>query len=54
MNSGQNLADLILDDIQDFTEEEVLEMELHLMDAIAIKQAGGDHLVCWEAAGLYQ
>ena len=49
-----NLARLIQDDIRDFTPEEVLEMELHLMDAIAIKQAGGEHLVCWEASGEYQ
>ena len=49
-----NLAALIQDQITDFTAEEVLEMELHLMDAIAIKRAGGDHLVHWEAAGEYQ
>jgi len=49
-----NLARLIQDDIRDFTAEEVLEMELALMDAIAIKVAGGEHLVHWEAAGDYQ
>ena len=49
-----NLAMLIQDDIRDFTAEEVLEMELHLMDAIAIKVAGGEHLVCWDSAGDYQ
>jgi hypothetical protein len=49
-----NLAQLIFDDIRDFTPEEILEMELHLMDAVAIKQAGGEHLVLWEAAGDYQ
>jgi hypothetical protein len=49
-----NLARLIFDDITDFTDEEILEMELHLMDAVAIKRAGGEHLVCWEAAGSYQ
>jgi len=48
-----NLAQLIFDDVRDFTAEEVLEMELALMDAIAIKQAGGEHLVHWEAAGDY-
>jgi len=49
-----NLARLIQDDIRDFTPEEVLEMELHLMDAIAIKVAGGEHLVHWDSAGDYQ
>jgi len=49
-----NLARLIFDDITDFTAEEVLEMELALMDSIAIKQAGGEHLVHWDAAGDYQ
>ena len=49
-----NLAQLIFDDVTDFTPEEILEMELHLMDAVAIKQAGGEHLVLWEAAGEYQ
>ena len=49
-----NLARLIQDDIRDFTPEEVLEMELALMDAIAIKVSGGEHLVCWDAAGDYQ
>jgi len=49
-----NLARLIQDDIRDFTPEEVLEMELALMDAVAIKVAGGEHLVHWEAAGDYQ
>ena len=48
-----NLAALIQDQITDFTEEEVLDMELHLMDAIAIKRAGGEHLVHWHAAGEY-
>ena len=48
-----NLAQLIFDDVRDFTAEEVLEMELALMDAIAIKRAGGEHLVHWEAAGDY-
>jgi len=49
-----NLARLIQDDIRDFTPKEVLEMELALMDAVAIKVAGGEHLVHWEAAGDYQ
>jgi len=49
-----NLARLIFDDIRDFTAEEVLEMELALMDSIAIKVAGGEHLVLWDAAGEYQ
>ena len=48
-----NLAQLIFDDITDFTAEEVLDMELHLMDAIAIKRAGGEHMVHWDAAGNY-
>ena len=26
----------------------VLPMELHLMDCVAIKSAGGEHLVHWE------
>ena len=46
-----NLHEVIFDDITDFTDEEILEMELHLMDAVAIKRAGGEHLVHWEAAG---
>ena len=54
LDSSINLADVIFDDVRDFTGEEILEMEMHLMDAIAIKVAGGEHLVCWEAAGLYQ
>jgi len=49
-----NLAQLIFDDVRNFTPEEILDMELHLMDAIAIKRAGGEHLVHWEAAGDYQ
>jgi len=49
-----NLARLIFDDIRDFTAEEVLEMELALMAAVAIKQAGGEHLVLWDAAEDYQ
>jgi len=49
-----NLARLIQDDIRDFTPEEVLEMELALMDAVAIKVAGCEYLVCWDAAGDYQ
>lgn len=53
-NANLKLAQLIFDDITDFTDEEVLEMELALMDAIAIKQAGGEHLVHWEACGDYQ
>ena len=49
-----NLWALLQDQRSDFTEEEVLEMELHLMSAVAIKQAGGEHLVHWEASGEYQ
>ena len=33
---------------------QLLEMELCLMDNIAVKVAGGEHLVHWEAAGEYQ
>jgi len=49
-----NLARAIHDDVVDFTEDEVLDMELVVMDALAVKRAGGDHLVHWDAAQLYQ
>ena len=47
------LHQVIFDDITDFDDEEILDMELALMDAIAIKRAGGEHLVHWTAAGDY-
>ena len=48
-----NLWALLQEQRMDFTEDELLEMELHLFDAIAIKRAGGEHLVHWEASGDY-
>ena len=33
---------------------DTLYAELHLMDTVAIKVAGGDHLVHWDACGDYQ
>lgn len=57
-NAEFNLQRLIQDEIDDFTPEELQEMEKHLfemelilMDAVAVKRAGGEHLVHWEAAG---
>ena len=35
------------------SELDTLYAELHLMDAIAIKRAGGEHLVHWEVSGDY-
>ena len=34
--------------------EDLLELELALMDTVAIKRAGGEHLVHWEPSGEYQ
>lgn len=34
--------------------DDLLELELALMDTVAIKRAGGDHLVHWETCGEYQ
>ena len=48
------LSRMIFDNVTDFTEEEILEMELALMAAVAVKVAGGEHLVHWDAAGDYQ
>ena len=36
--------------IQEVPEEMVLPMELELMDCIAVKTAGDEHLVVWEAS----
>ena len=31
-------------------EEMILPMELHLMECVAVKHAGGEHLVHWQAS----
>ena len=36
--------------IQEVPNEMVLPLELHLMDCIAVKTAGDEHLVVWEAS----
>jgi hypothetical protein len=36
--------------IDDLPQEMLLPCELHLLDCIAVKQAGGEHLVHWEAS----
>ena len=48
-----NFAEL-MDGREDFTPEEILQMELTLMDVLAVKHAGAEHLVHWDAAGMYQ
>jgi len=40
--------------VEYLSEDQLLELELALMDNIAIKRAGGETLVHWEAAGDYQ
>ena len=35
-------------------ELDTLYAELHLMDVLAIRVAGGEHLVHWDSAGDYQ
>ena len=40
--------------IDDVPLDMVVPLELHLMDCIAIRQAGGEHMVHWDAAGDYQ
>ena len=34
--------------------DDLLELELALMNTVAIKVAGGEHLVHWEPSGDYQ
>lgn len=40
--------------IEELPGELVVPLELHLMDCVAIKKAGGEHMVHWDAAGEYQ
>jgi len=48
MGSGVDIRDAFITDCQ------LLEMELMLMDAVALKRAGGEHMVHWDAAWDYQ
>lgn len=36
--------------IQEVPHDMVLPLELHLMDCVAVKQAGDEHLVHWQAS----
>jgi hypothetical protein len=45
-----NLALLLADGEEDFSDVETAEMGLHLMQCVAIKAAGEEHLVHWEAS----
>jgi len=45
-----NLACLLADGDEDFTDEETADMGLYLMQCVAIKAAGDEHLVHWEAS----
>lgn len=48
MGAGIDITQAII------TDSQILDMELVLMDAIATKRAGGEHMVHWEAAWDYQ
>ena len=37
--------------ITEFPDEVLFEMELHLMDCVAVKTAGAEYLVHWQASG---
>ena len=39
--------------VEHLTEDQLLELELALMDTIAVKRAGGESLVHWEISGCY-
>ena len=39
--------------VEHLTEDQLLELELALMDNIAIKRAGHEFLVHWEVSGCY-
>lgn len=37
----------------DLTDDQCLEMELTIMDLVACKAAGGEHMVIWETGELH-
>lgn len=37
----------------DLDSDQMLEMELTIMDLLACKAAGGEHMVVWESEGLH-
>lgn len=37
----------------DLNDDEMLEMELTIMDLLACKTAGGEHMVIWESGELH-
>ena len=55
--SGDLVLQAIVDGkfgIMEESELDTLYAELHLMDAVAIKLAGGEHMVHWDSCGVYQ
>jgi len=57
MDAELLLAAIIDDNLPEdhpVTGDQMLDAELYLMDALATKRAGGEHLVHWDACTDYQ